>query len=122
MQRVLTIINAEMQKLEIDYHYLVNQKPNITYPYVTGEFAQSGYRYEDGANECDMLLEVWHRGSLKELLDVQDKIKNHFRDFSSNDTGFACSITFNSCYPRRDIDVTLKKLEIHLNVVYWEGA
>ena len=122
MQKVLEIINHEMALLGINYFYLTNDSPQIVYPYVTGEYSESEYTYEDGANSGEMLLECWTRGSNLDLVELNEKIKDHFRNFKAYDNKFACYIAYNSNYPRRTNDNSLKKLEIHLSVVYWEGV
>lgn len=121
MHEILKAINTEMKALGIEYYYLYNNAPEIHYPYVTGEYSESGYSYEDNSNTGDMLLEVWNRDRQLELFYVCNKIKNHFRDLLVNDGKVTAHIAFNSAMPVRTNDASLYKIEIHLDVNYWEG-
>ena len=121
MEDILEIIKQEMIKLGIDYHYLYNSAPEVKYPYVTGEFTQSGYSFEDGTNSGDMLLEIWNRGPIKPIIEVLETIKNNFRDFRAVKNNKTAHISFNSATPVRTNDESLNKYEVHMDVFYWEG-
>lgn len=121
MEEILQIINEQMQALGIEYYYLYNNAPTVKYPYVTGEFTQNSYSYEDNSNTGDMLLECWNRGSQKELINLHQKIKEHFRDLCVPKNNIMAHISYNSAYDVRTNDATLFKKEIHLDITYWEG-
>ena len=118
---VLEIINKELNDLGIEYYYFYNTSETVTYPYVTGEFTQSDYTFEDGANYGDFLLEVWNRGKMLPILEVVQKIKDHFRDFRYVEGNKTFHISFQSAVPLRTNEETLNKYEVHLDVYYWEG-
>lgn len=121
MDKVLKIINEEMQKTNINYFYLYNDSEKVKYPYVTGEYTESSFAYENQMTKGDMLLECWHRGSDLELIATINKIKEHFAEFQAVRDGIGIAINYNSCGPRRTNDINLRKYEIHLDVVYWKG-
>lgn len=121
MKEILQIINTEMQSLGIEYYYLYNNASTVKYPYVTGEYTETSYSYEDNSNSGDMLLEVWNKGSQKELIEVQNKIKNHFRDLHINTSTITAHIAYNSAIPVRTNEASLFKLQINLDINYWEG-
>lgn len=121
MKEILQIINAEMQSLGIEYYYLYNNASTVKYPYVTGEYTETGYSFEDNSNRGDMLLEVWNKGSQSNLIEVLNKIKNHFRDLYITKDTVVAHIAFNSAMPVRTNDSSLFKLQINLDINYWEG-
>lgn len=121
IDKVLQIINEEMQKLNINYFYLYNDSEKVTYPYVTGEYAESSYAHENQMTQGDLLLECWNRGSDINLIAVINKIKEHFAEFQTVKNNIGIAINYNSCVPRRTNDINLKKYEMHLDVVHWKG-
>ncbi|MDO4377985.1 MAG: hypothetical protein Q4C64_02380 [Erysipelotrichia bacterium] len=121
MKEILKIIEEQMTALSIEYYYLYNNAPTVVYPYVTGEFTQNGYSYEDNSNSGDMLLECWNRGSQINLINLHQKIKEHFRDLQVSKDNVVAHISYNSAYPVRTDDADLFKMEIHLDITYWEG-
>ena len=121
MEEILKIINEQMKVIGIEYYYLYNNAPTVNYPYVTGEFTQNAYSYEDNSNSGDMLLECWNRGSQVNLVTLHQKIKEHFRDLKVIKDNTVAHIAYNSAYPIRTNDASLFKVEIHLDITYWEG-
>lgn len=122
MQDVLEIIDKELTKLGVEYYYFYNTSPVVTYPYVTGEYTESDYVFEDGAHYGDMLLEVWNRGKIMPILQVVEIIKDHFKDFRYVEGNKTFHISYTSAVPIRTNEETLNKYEVHLDVYYWEGA
>lgn len=121
MKEVLEIINKELSSFINEYYYLYNTSPKVAYPYVTGEYTDTGYRYEDGASMGDMLLEVWCRDGITPIIDVVEKIKEHFKDFRIVTGDVAIHISYSSAVPVRTNDEGLNKYEAHLDVSYWKG-
>lgn len=121
METVLTVINEEMQSLGIQYYNMTNTSPKVTYPYVTGEFLQSLYDFEDGSNGGDLLLELWTRGEMLELIRLNDKIKQHFKDLIKEKDGEVIHFSYMGATPQRTNDNMLKKLQINLEITWWEG-
>lgn len=118
---VLEKIKQEMKSMGIDYHYMYNKKETISYPYVTGEYSESGLESDIQKSYGDLLLECWNRGRDLDLNKVIEQIKERFDDFQTIYKNVGIAINFNSCVPRRTDDIKLKKYEIHLDVVYWKG-
>lgn len=121
MEQVLEVINEQMQILGIQYFDMINTSAKVTYPYVTGELTQSGYSYEDGSNTADLLLEAWTRNERLELIQLCEKIKNHFKDFTTEKNGVVMHISYMGAIPQRTNDYGLKKSQINLDIHYWEG-
>lgn len=122
---ILQLINHELSALGINYYYMVNDSKTVTYPYVTGEYTEYEYRYEDSASAGEILLEAWTRGTESELLEIKDKIKDKFKNYQTaiSDSGmaFGLSISYLNKMPRRTDTEGLKKLEIRLQINYWES-
>lgn len=121
MDKILNIIANEFKTLGINYHYLYNKDASVTYPYITAEYTESDYSYEDNSNRGDMLLEVWNRDSNLELISLNQTIKNHFRDLRVVLDNVVAHISYANSTPIRTNDVNLNKIEIHLDITYWEG-
>lgn len=121
MEKVLEIIKRELDALGIDYYYMINTASTVKYPYVTGEYNESEYSYEDNSNVAEMLLEVWNRDSDVELVKLNDLIKNHFRNLIVCEEGLTVHISYANSFPVRTGDYKLKKREIHLDINFWEG-
>lgn len=124
-KEILKCIYNELTELGINYYYMINDSQNVVYPYVTGEYFEYEYKYEDNGTAGEILLEAWTRGTESELLDIKDKIKNKFKNYqraiSKNGIAFSLSISYLSKTPRRTEVEELKKLEIRLQINYWES-
>ena len=121
METVLKVIAQEMQKIGVQYYDMTNTSGKITYPYVTGEFTQSEYEFEDGSNRGDLLMDAWNRGQRLDLVKLNDKIKAHFKDFRKIVDGVAIHISYMGAVPIRTNDDSLKRLQINLDINWWEG-
>lgn len=110
-----------MMELGIDYHFMTNDKEKVTYPYVTGEYYESGYSNENAMTTGQLLLEGWMRGNFSELHGVATKIKSHFDMLQVVTNEVAVAFEFNSFNPLRTDDPELKKFEIYIDIVYWKG-
>ena len=125
-QEVLKIIAQEMSAMNLNYFYMINDSGTVVYPYITGEYNEYQYTFEDRGTVGEMLLEVWTRGSELELLAVKDLIKNRFDDYQvaildASGNIVSLSISYLSKMPRRTDVEGLKKLEIRLQINYWES-
>lgn len=121
MNDIIEKMTSLMQGLNIDYYYLINNAPQVTYPYCTGEFTQSEYSYEDNSNKGDFLLELWNRGSYTPLITLENTIKNYFRNLHVMKGNTAIAINYNASMPIETNEANLYKIEIHLDISYWEG-
>lgn len=121
METVLKAIYEETQAVGVQYYDMTNTSPKVTYPYVTGELTQSLYDFEDGSNNGDLLLEAWTRGERFELVSLNEKIKQHFKDLIKEKDGKVIHFSYVGAIPQRTNDNTLKKLQINLDITWWEG-
>ena len=124
-KEVLSIIYEELTALGINYYYMINDSKEVVYPYVTGEYYEYDYKFEDESTNGEILLEAWARGSESELIDIKDKIKDKFSYYQKavkvNNKMMSLSISYLNKTPRRTEIEGLKKLEIKLQVNYWES-
>lgn len=122
MNFVIEQLNSLMKSLNIEYYYLLNNAPQVIYPYVTGEFTQNNYSFEDNSNKGDFLLELWNRGSYTPLIELENTIKNNFRNLRVSKGNKTMMISYNQSIPVETNEANLFKIEIHLDISYWEGA
>ncbi len=124
-KEILKCINEELTKLGINYYYMINDSTEIIYPYITGEYYEYDYKFEDESTNGEILLEAWTRGSESELINIKDKIKEKFKNYqiviSENGKSMGLSINYLNKTPRRTETLGLKKLEIRLQINYWES-
>lgn len=122
MIELLNVIASEFEKLGINYDYGSWKQTPIPYPYVVGKYFPSDYRNEDHTTEGEFMLEAWDRNnSFSRLVELDNTIKNHFRDFRKvqNKTGMQISYFISNLEEQDDDE--LKKLQIRLDFSYWEG-
>ena len=117
---VLKIINAELSDLGLHYEY-DEFTGELVYPYLVGEFSESGYAYEDNATNGEMILTCFHRGSRADMIRVKELIKDRFRDYRCVVDGGAIHIAYTHELFLRSGEADLKKMEIYLEIRYWEG-
>ena len=121
MKNILEIVCHELTQAGIDYHYIYNDSAVVKYPYVTGEYTESNYDFETNHNTGDFLLELWTRNGKDELIELNNKIKEVFRDYRKTVNGETVHISYISSYPVITNDENLDKIETHLEINYWEG-
>ena len=125
-KEVLKCVYEELTALGINYYYMINDSSNVIYPYVTGEYYEYDYKFEDESTSGEILLEAWTRGTEEELIDIKDKVKEKFKNYqiviSENGKSMGLSINYLNKIPRRTEVEGLKKLEIRLQVNYWENS
>ena len=121
MNDILSIFNEEMQKLGIQYYFMNNTSESVTYPYFTGEFSENGYQFSNDMSEGTILLEGWTRGSYIELIDLVEKIKNHFNNLQIVTDDLCVCFYYNSHDYIRQDDINLKKAMIYINLTYTKG-
>ena len=115
---VLKLISEELS----DAGLKENESETLVYPYITGEYYENDFRFEDGASSGEILLEVWSRGSQLELLAVNEAIKALFTNYEKVIDGIGIAISYLGNSPRRTDVEGLKKLEIRLQINYWESG
>lgn len=106
--------------LNLNYEYM-ELTGDLIYPYITGEHSINNYIFEDNHIEGEMLLEVWNRGKELDLIQVCEKIQEHFKKFSKVSNNIGLCITFRNKFPVRTGVMDLKKIQIHLDTNVWKG-
>lgn len=122
MIELLNVISTELTNLGINYDYGSWKQIPIPYPYVVGKYFPSDYKNENHITEGEFMLEAWDRNnSFSRLVELDNKIKNHFRDFRTvkDKTGMQISYFISSLEEQDDAE--LKKIQIRLDFSYWEG-
>ena len=122
MKELLLVVSEELAKLNIDYDYLAFKTVPIPYPYVVGEYYENGYSYESNMSNGEFLLTVWDRNKTNErLIELNEKIKQHFADFRTIKNKVAISIGYSTSLPVEQDSDDLKKQEIRLDISYVKG-
>lgn len=122
---VLKKINTMLDYMGINYFYHVNDSAIVEYPYVVGEYHETGYSFEDNRTSGEMLLNAWTRGSEETLISIKDIIKANFQNYQTIidegtfNTGLA--VNYVSNYTRYTGEEDLKRVEIKLDIEYWES-
>jgi hypothetical protein len=120
----LKFINEQMDIIAVPYEF-GQWSSAVSYPYSVGEISETPTRSEDGSEEATLLLTVFHRGNMIDLLAVKDKIKNHFPSVyglrGKTDSG-AIAVFFDGSFSVPTGDPDLKKLQINLKIKEWKGA
>lgn len=122
MITLLAILNEELLKLGIDYEYEVRTAEN-SYPYFIGTADITDNQSEYGGTGGTVILYGFdYDNGMYELLQADEKIKEHFENFISVKDGCAVSIEYNSCLPFTDQeDRKLKRINITMNWTSWKG-
>lgn len=123
MEELLRVISDELEKLEINYDYIEYKTAPYPYPYVVGEYYENNYIDEEHKSEGEILLTIWDRNkSNKNIVDLNVKIKNHFRNFISIRNNTTIHISYSNSLPVIQEAENLRKQEVRLDVEYWEGG
>lgn len=112
---------AEMKALNLNYAFM-EWREKVIYPYFTGEYYENDFTFEDNSTGGEILVEGWTRGTWGELLDICEKIKKHFANYSTVIDDTAISITYLNAAPIRTGDIELKKIQIRLSTKTWKGT
>jgi len=118
---VLKIINDEMKNLGLNYEY-GEFTGTLAYPYGVGEYSENNFIYEDCSSGGEIILTFFNRGNEANLIKIKELIKNKFRDYKIKANGGTVYISYKSKLFLRSGEADLKKMEIYLDVKYWEGS
>jgi len=123
---ILKLISTEMRSMNLNYFYMINDSINIVYPYVTGEYFENDYVDENLTTDGEMILNLWTRSSELSLIELKEQIKNKFRNYQTVITGIngkklAVCINYSRKTPRYTDVEGLKRIEISLQIKYWES-
>lgn len=122
MNEFLKLIANEMTKLGINYDLMVWKETPIKYPYCVGQYFIVDSSAENGKTEIEFWIEGWDRNpSYTNLVDIDTKIRKHFSDYRMSKDKLAIAISYLNSSLEREEDGELRKLQVKLNVVLWEG-
>lgn len=120
----LKFISEQMDSIAVPYEFGEWTSP-VVYPYGVGEITEDPITTEDGAEQSTLLLTFFHRGKMIDLLEIKEKIKNHFPSIyglrDETESG-AIAVFYDdfSIIPSGEAD--LKKIQINLKINEWKGA
>lgn len=120
----LKFINQQMAAIGVPYEF-GKWSSAEQYPYSVGEFTEFAVETEDGYEETELLLTIFHRGSYIDLENIKNNIKKHFPAVgglcAQTGSGSIAAFFDGSFYvPTNEAD--LKKLQINLKIKEWKGA
>lgn len=122
MNELLRLIAGEMTKLGINYDLMTWKETPIKYPYCVGQYFVVDSSAESGKTEIEFWIEGWDRNkSYGNLVDIDTKLRKHFSDYRMIKNNMAIAISYLNSSLEREEDSELKKLQVKLNVVLWEG-
>ena len=114
MINVLTIINAEMEKLKIPYTF-DTWDTDITLPQFIGEISETPSLDEDGKSEYTFILTGYATGYAY-LLDVAQRLKKKYKPSAVVD---GIVIAYSTCIPIKNGTDDLKQVQITLTIKEW---
>lgn len=117
---LLEIINNELDKLNLNYEYMEYTGP-LVYPYITGEYNEIGYTYEDNKTKGEFILTLWNRGKEIDLINIKEQIKKVFADYRTVTNSGSIFISYRNKIPVRSGEAELKKMEVYLDTELMEG-
>lgn len=122
MKEMLNVIAKQMQLLNINYDFMSWKTSPIPYPYTVGKYFISSYERESGMTSGEFVLTAWDRSqSYFNLVELEQKIKNHFKDFRAISNGTGMNLNFYYSSPVEDDTDDFKKIELRLEFSFWEG-
>lgn len=120
-EELLNVMYKELVNvLGLNYEYM-EWTGKLVYPYITGEHFTNYYDIATGLLQGEMLLEVWTRGEDIDLIQVHDKIQNHFKKLTKMQNKMGFCITYKNKSAARTGDMDLKKIQINLETRVWKG-
>lgn len=123
---VLRFINEQMDLLAIPYEF-GEWTSDVKYPYVVGEMTEPETDTEDGKEQCDFILTVWHRASehpYMSIEEIKNKIKKHFHFIHGKRSQIDDTVIvgfYGGAFYVPTGEADLKKLQINLSIKQWKG-
>ena len=114
MINVLTIINAEMEKLNIPYTF-DNWDTDITLPQFIGEISEAPSLDEDGKSEYNFIL-TGYATNYTYLLGIAEQLKTRYKPSAVID---GIVIIYNNCITIDNNTDDLKQVQITLTIKEW---
>ena len=120
----LKFINEQMGVIAVPYEFMEWTSP-VVYPYSVGEITEDPITTEDGAEQSTLLLTLFHRGKMIDLLTIKETIKKHFDPLAGlrgeTDSG-TIVVYYDGFLPVPSGEADLKKVQINLKINEWKGA
>ena len=123
MVDILGFISAQLDQLGVPYEF-GEWTSEISYPYFVGSFDEIEHRAEDGYTGGVFTLDGWSRGSKSKLslAEVNDKVKEKFKDLTAVQEGTAFFITYRNALMPPTGEEELHRITLTLNTNEWKGA
>lgn len=124
IKSILGIIGAELRSIGIPYEFMRWTSP-VQYPYFIGEWSETPTVTEDGNEEFSILLTGTTKNSWQELLDYEERIKDHFTEngaFSKVTEKGVVVIFYDNSFPVPTGEDDLKRIQINLQIKAWKGT
>ena len=132
MKDILKVFNEQIsKKLKLNYCFMEYTKKNLIYPYLVGEYIEEPFEKESSHTKGTLIITAFTRdresdnkkikGTMLELEDIADKIKEHFKYFSEEINGSIVCIEYDYRQLINSEDPSIKKLEIYLQCNKWKG-
>ena len=120
----LKFINEQMDMISVPYEFMEWTSP-VSYPYGVGEITEDPFTTEDGAEQSTLLLTLFHRGEMIDLLEIKEKIKKHFDPIyglRGETEGGAIAAFFDGFFTIPSGEADLRKIQINIKIKEWKGA
>lgn len=120
----LKFVNEQMDIIAVPYEF-GGWTSDIKYPYSVGEITENPVTTEDGLEESEMILTVFHRGAYADLELVKERIKRHFDPINglcAKTDGGSIAVFFDGSFYVPTGEADLKRLQIDLKIKEWKGA
>lgn len=115
----LNVIKDELRKIGVNYKFF-RWQGTVKYPYFVGEISTDDFADENGYQSGTFFLNGFTRGEVFDLLEISEKIKQHFADFRCiSESGSGISITFAASTVIAQDDAELKRIQITLSLKDW---
>ena len=120
----LKFINEQMGVIAVPYEFGEWTSP-VSYPYGVGEITEDPITTEDGAEQSTLLLTFFNRGKMIDLLEIKEKIKNHFPPvygLRGDTEGGTIAAFYDGFFTIPSGEADLKKIQINIIIKEWKGA
>lgn len=117
----IAYIQDELEKLGINYEFGMYTSHPVKYPYFVGEYSEVGEANEDGMDETTFIITGTTRGSLLELEEEKEKIRNHFKEHLAilgNSNGIA--IYYSNAFTVPTDNDEIRRIQINLTIKEWK--
>lgn len=116
---LLEIINNLLSDFNYEYGEYTGE---LKYPYIVGEYNETGYTFENGISDGEIILTCFQRGSELDLINIKEQIKNIFADYRANTKSGTVYISYRNKLFIRSGEAELKKMEIYLDTKILKGG